>query len=58
MPSHVRIDLTELVLGIEVDAKFEEQEKGKRVIVVPESDLLWHAQQNYETSQRRDSRDQ
>lgn len=39
LQSQVRVDLTELVSSIAVDAEFEAQEKGNRVVVVPEADL-------------------
>ncbi len=37
---HVRVNLSELVSSIAVDAEFEAQEKGNRVVVVPETDLI------------------
>src|SRR3984957_3633077 len=37
---HVRVNLTELVSSIAVDAEFEAQEKGNRVFVVPQADLV------------------
>jgi two-component system sensor histidine kinase CpxA len=40
LQSHVRVNLTELVASIAVDAEFEAQEKGNRVIVAPEADLV------------------
>jgi two-component system sensor histidine kinase CpxA len=40
LQSHVRVNLTDLVLSIAADAEFEAQEKGNRVVVVPESDLV------------------
>jgi two-component system sensor histidine kinase CpxA len=40
LQSHVRVNLTELVSSIAVDAEFEAQEKGNRVVVVPEADLV------------------
>ena len=40
LQSHVRVDLTELVSSIALDAEFEAQEKGNRVVVVPETDLV------------------
>jgi two-component system sensor histidine kinase CpxA len=38
--SHVRVNLTELVSSVAIDAEFEAQEKGKRVVVVAEADLV------------------
>ena len=35
----VRVDLSELVSSIAVDAEFEAQEKGNRVVVIPEAGL-------------------
>jgi two-component system sensor histidine kinase CpxA len=40
LQSHVRVNLTELVASIAVDAEFEAQEKGNQVVVVPEADLI------------------
>jgi two-component system sensor histidine kinase CpxA len=40
LQSHVRVNLTELVSSIAVDAEFEAQEKGNRVVVVSETDLV------------------
>ena len=40
LQSRVRVNLTELVSSIAVDAEFEAQEKGNRVVVVPEADLV------------------
>jgi len=40
LQSQVRVDLTELVSSIAVDAEFEAQEKGNRVVVVPAADLV------------------
>src|ERR1700722_7527840 len=40
LQSPVRVNLTELVSSIALDAEFEAQEKGKRVIVVPEAALF------------------
>jgi two-component system sensor histidine kinase CpxA len=40
LQSHVRVNLTELVSSIAVDAEFEAQQKGNRVVVVPEADLV------------------
>jgi len=40
LQSRVRVDLTELVSSIAVDAEFEAQEKGNRVIVIPEAALV------------------
>lgn len=39
LQNHVRVNLTELVSSIAVDAEFEAQEKGKRVAIVPKTDL-------------------
>jgi hypothetical protein len=36
----IQIDLTELVSSIAVDAEFEAQEKGNRVVVLAEVDLV------------------
>lgn len=40
LQSRVRVNLTELVSSIAVDAEFEAQEKGNRVVVLPEADLV------------------
>jgi two-component system sensor histidine kinase CpxA len=40
LQSQVRVNLTELVSSMAVDAEFEAQEKGNRVIVVPAADLV------------------
>jgi two-component system sensor histidine kinase CpxA len=40
LQTHVRVNLNELVSSIAVDAEFEAQEKGKRVVVVPQADLV------------------
>jgi two-component system sensor histidine kinase CpxA len=40
LQSRVRVNLTELVSSIAVDAEFEAQEKGNKVVVVPEADLV------------------
>jgi two-component system, OmpR family, sensor histidine kinase CpxA len=40
LQSRARVNLTELVSNIAVDAEFEAQEKGNRVIVVPEAALV------------------
>ncbi len=40
LQSHVRVNLTDLVSSIAVDAEFEAQERGNRVVVRPEADLV------------------
>jgi two-component system, OmpR family, sensor histidine kinase CpxA len=40
LQSQVRVNLTELVSSIAVDAEFEAQEKGNRVVVVSAADLV------------------
>jgi two-component system, OmpR family, sensor histidine kinase CpxA len=40
LQSRARVNLTELVSSIAVDVEFEAQEKGNRVIVVPEASLV------------------
>jgi two-component system sensor histidine kinase CpxA len=40
LQSQVRVNLTELVSSIAVDAEFEAQEKGNRVVVFHEADLV------------------
>jgi two-component system sensor histidine kinase CpxA len=40
LQTHVRVNLNELVSSIAVDAEFEAQEKGKRVVVFPQADLV------------------
>lgn len=39
LQNHVRVNLTELISSIAVDAEFEAQEKGSRVVVIPEANL-------------------
>jgi two-component system sensor histidine kinase CpxA len=40
LQGRARVNLTELVSSIAVDAEFEAQEKGNRVVVVPHADLV------------------
>ncbi len=40
LQNRARVNLTELVSSIAVDAEFEAQEKGNRVVVVPQADLV------------------
>jgi two-component system sensor histidine kinase CpxA len=40
LQSHVRVNLTELVSSIALDAEFEAQEKGNRVVMLPVADLV------------------
>jgi two-component system, OmpR family, sensor histidine kinase CpxA len=40
LQNRARVNLTELVSSIAVDAEFEAQEKGNRVVVVPQADLI------------------
>jgi two-component system sensor histidine kinase CpxA len=39
LQSRVRVNLTELVSSIAIDAEFEAQEKGNRVVIIPEAEL-------------------
>jgi two-component system sensor histidine kinase CpxA len=40
LQNRARVNLTEIVSSIAVDAEFEAQEKGNRVVVVPQADLI------------------
>jgi two-component system sensor histidine kinase CpxA len=40
LQSHTRVNLAELASSIAIDAEFEAQEKGNRVVVVSETDLV------------------